>query len=171
MPHLRSLVLLALLITVLFQTSAQASPASEAIAAQIKEKQLEFKLKQEAIRPLQKQFFELDNAVRSMERTLDHQRTPVKQALDKYRRVQSISLDFPEVATENERREYFTTKTKVDTETKPTADTLVTLREQLAQAYDRLSVAHRELDAMDRELNVLKDKLIQANAMIQLVGD
>ncbi|MBF0138090.1 MAG: hypothetical protein H7833_15105 [Magnetococcus sp. DMHC-1] len=151
--------------------AARPTAIAREVAEHLKEKKEEYNVKMDVLRPLQTQFFELEGDVRSRERALEEKRVPVYRALEKYRKVQQISLEYPEVATENERREYMEIRTKTDIETRPQQEELSALREKLNQAYERLAVAQKELDIVQREIENLHDKAIEAKSVMGVSRD
>ncbi|MBF0177431.1 MAG: hypothetical protein HQL63_11385 [Magnetococcales bacterium] len=150
---------------------ARPTALAREVAQQAKEKKEEFEVKKEILRPLQTKFFELEGDVRSRERSLEEKRQPVYRALEKYRRVQQLSLEYPEVTTESERRDYMELRSKTDEETRPQQEELFALREKLNQAYEKLAVAQKELDLVAREIENLNDKAIEAKSIMGVSRD
>ncbi|OSM06132.1 hypothetical protein MAIT1_01092 [Magnetofaba australis IT-1] len=114
---------------------------------------------------------QIEAKTRLAERALKYAELPMSEARERYRKAQQMSLEYPEVSTENERLGYLEAKKQVMAATTAQRAEVDQLRAQLAQARDNLEMAERIADKTRRDMDTLGGELEHADAVLRPVAD
>ncbi|ABK42537.1 hypothetical protein Mmc1_0008 [Magnetococcus marinus MC-1] len=113
----------------------------------------------------------LEEELRAADLTLKDMEKPMREAKEQYRKAQLMSLEYPEVSTEKERKAYYDVQKLVSQQTKGQLQGLAVLKNRLTLAYESLESAEQALERTRHEAEQLRSQLAEANGVIRPVAD
>ncbi|MEG3641425.1 hypothetical protein [Magnetococcus sp. PR-3] len=117
------------------------------------------------------EFANLEEELRSADLTLKNMEKPLRQARTQYKKAQDMSLEYPEVSTERERKAYYEIKKRITKLTKGQTAGVESLKSRLTVSYESLESAEEALDRTRHEADQLRSQLSEANGVIRPVSD
>nr|CRH07668.1 protein of unknown function [Candidatus Magnetococcus massalia] len=138
---------------------------------QIAKLETRYGLIQQTVKKRRVAFNNLEAEVRAADLSLKGMEKPMRDARTHYEKVQKLSLEYPEISTEKERKIYFEAKKRVTQKTAGQVKALQVLRDRLTLGYESLETALKAMDRTRSEIDQIRAQLHEANGVIRPVRD